>query len=125
MSYSYDLRLKALELIEKGFRIKKISELLAISRDTLHRWKNRKAQTGDVKAVKGYQKGYGSKVTDLKQFKELVDKNPGATLAELAALWPTPISARTIGKYVKKIGYTRKKRPTVTAKELRQKEQNF
>jgi|HubBroStandDraft_3_1064219.scaffolds.fasta_scaffold181866_1 transposase len=122
MSYSYDLRLKAMGLIEEGLRITKISKLLKISRDTLHKWKKRKIETGDVEIIRGYQKGYGNKVTDLKGFKEFIDQNQGKTLAELASLWPEAISARTMGKYIKAIGYTRKKRLMATVKEEKRKE---
>ncbi|WP_129556679.1 helix-turn-helix domain-containing protein [Piscirickettsia salmonis] len=37
--YSYDLRIRALKMIDEGIPITQISKLLKISRDTLHRWK--------------------------------------------------------------------------------------
>ncbi|QIX57324.1 IS630 transposase-related protein [Piscirickettsia salmonis] len=47
--YSYDLRVRALKMIDEGILITQVSKLLKISRDTLHRWKNRRDHTGDVK----------------------------------------------------------------------------
>ncbi|QGP56459.1 Transposase [Piscirickettsia salmonis] len=44
--YSYDLRIRALKMIDEGIPITQVSKLLKISRDTLHRWKNRRDHTG-------------------------------------------------------------------------------
>ncbi|WP_152498674.1 IS630 transposase-related protein, partial [Piscirickettsia salmonis] len=44
--YSYDLRIRALKMIDEGILITQVSKLLKISRDTLHRWKNRRDHTG-------------------------------------------------------------------------------
>ncbi|PEQ16251.1 IS630 family transposase, partial [Piscirickettsia salmonis] len=54
-------------MIDEGIPITQISKLLKISRDTLHRWKNRRDHTGDVKARFGYQTGYNHKISDMKE----------------------------------------------------------
>uniref|UniRef100_UPI00050A1AC0 IS630 transposase-related protein n=1 Tax=Piscirickettsia salmonis TaxID=1238 RepID=UPI00050A1AC0 len=66
--YSYDLRIRALKMIDEGILITQVSKLLKISRDTLHRWKNRRDHTGDVKARFGYQTGSNHKISDMKEF---------------------------------------------------------
>lgn len=108
--YSYDLRVKAMNLIESGMPITKVKELLNISRDTLHNWKNLKAKTGDLIARKPGGAGIEPKIKDLAKFKEFITNNPDKTQAELAALWPTPIAQTTISKYLKKIKFTFKKK---------------
>jgi transposase len=47
-AYSKDLRLKALEAIDRGVPRKEVLELFGISRSTLKRWLKRRRQTGDV-----------------------------------------------------------------------------
>ncbi|QGP54666.1 Transposase [Piscirickettsia salmonis] len=68
--YSYDLRIRALKMIDEGIPITQVSKLLKISRDTLHRWKNRRDHTGDVKARFGYQTGYNHKISDMEEFQK-------------------------------------------------------
>ncbi|OAJ33442.1 hypothetical protein A0O36_02367 [Piscirickettsiaceae bacterium NZ-RLO1] len=41
-------------MINEGIPITQVSKLLKISRDTLHRWRNRRGHTGDVNARFGY-----------------------------------------------------------------------
>lgn len=43
------------------------------------------------------------------KFKEFARQHGGKTQAEMAEAWGGDISARTIGKGLKKIGFTRKK----------------
>ncbi|QGP55227.1 Transposase (plasmid) [Piscirickettsia salmonis] len=97
--YSYDLRVRALKMIDEG----------RISRDTLHRWKNRRDHTGDVKARFGYQTGYNHKISDMEEFQKFIDQNSGKTHQQLADLYPVEMSAKTMGVWIKKLGYTRKK----------------
>ncbi|ALA25687.1 hypothetical protein AVI51_06585 [Piscirickettsia salmonis] len=112
--YSYDLRIRALKMIDEGIPITQISKLLKISRDTLHRWKNRRDHTGDVKARFGYQTGYNHKISDMKEFQKFIDQNPGKNHQQLADLYLVEMSAKTMGVWIKKLGYTRKKRASDT-----------
>ncbi|ALA26664.1 Transposase [Piscirickettsia salmonis] len=112
--YSYDLRIRALKMIDEGIPITQVSKLLKISRDTLHRWKNRRDHTGDVKARFGYQTGYNHKISDMEEFQKFIDQNSGKTHQQLADLYPVEMSAKTMGVWIKKLGYTRKKRASDT-----------
>ncbi|WP_155068146.1 helix-turn-helix domain-containing protein [Piscirickettsia salmonis] len=112
--YSYDLRIKALKMINDGIAITQVSKLLKISRDTLHRWKKMHDDTGDVKARTGYQEGYNHKVNDLEEFQQFIDQHRGKTHQQLADLYPIEMTAKTMGKWIKKLGYTRKKRASDT-----------
>lgn len=120
--YDYDLRIKAMELIENGMPITEVKRLLNISRDTLHNWKNLKASTGNVLARKPGGAGIEPKIKDLEKFKDFVNTHSDKTQTELAQLWPEPIAQTTIGRYLRKIKYTFKKRPMAIVKEMKKQE---
>ncbi|QNR80174.1 hypothetical protein [Piscirickettsia salmonis] len=44
-----------------------------------------------------------------KEFQKFIDQNPGKTHQQLADLYPVEMSAKTMGVWIKKLGYTRKK----------------
>lgn len=114
-AYSQDLREKALAAIDRGESKNTVIEMFQISRDSLDRWLNRRAKTGSVQAITGYQRGHSHRIVDWTRFQRLVEQNGDKTQAELAALWGESVSARTISRALKKIGFTRKKRPMAIA----------
>lgn len=107
--YSDDLRAKVIQAIEGGMTKTKASRVFKLSRNTIDLWLKRREETGDYKAKVGYQKGYEPKIADLDKFREFARQNGKKTQAEMAQAWSGNISARTIGKNLKKIGFTRKK----------------
>jgi len=114
--YSYDLRQKVMEAIERdGMKKSEVSQLFNLSRNTINLWCQRQAATGDFQAKKHRPPGNGHKLTDWDKFREFVSFNGDKTQAEMAALWKGEISARTISRALQKIGFTRKKRPMATA----------
>jgi len=107
--YSNDLRQKAIDAIElNGMKRCETAELFGISRNSINSWFNRKAETGTIEPKKREKHGHSHKITDWKEFRDFVQKNHDKTQAEMAELWPHPISGRTIGRGLKKIGFTRK-----------------
>lgn len=106
--YPYELRIRALKLIEEGMSISKVKDLLNISRQTLHKWKNIKKAGRDIAPKKGYQKGHSNKIKDMEEFKELIDKNKDKNLKELAGI-SGKYSATTIWRGIRKLGYSYKK----------------
>ena len=107
--YSYDLRAKILQAIDGGMTKIQASQVFRISRNTINLWLKRREETGDYKAKDKYQKGYQPKIADLEEFREFARLHGKKTQAEMAQAWNGKISARTIGKALKKIGFTRKK----------------
>ena len=107
--YSYDLRRKVIEAIDDGMGKTEASKLFRISRNTINLWLHRREESGDYRAEDGYQRGYGAKITDLEEFKEFARKHGSQTQKEMAQAWIGEISDKTIGKALKKIGFTRKK----------------
>lgn len=108
--YSYDLRAKILQAIDGGMTKTQASQVFSISRNTINLWMKRREETGDYKAKNRYQKGYQPKIADLEEFREFARQHGKKTQAdEMAQAWKGEISARTIGKALKKMGFTRKK----------------
>ena len=106
--YPYELRIRALKLIEEGMSISKVKELLDISRQTLHKWRDIKKEGNDMMPKKGYQKGHSNKIKDMERFKEFIDNNKGKTLKELARIWGG-CCVGTIWRGIHKLGYSYKK----------------
>ncbi|APS43647.1 hypothetical protein AVI51_12290 [Piscirickettsia salmonis] len=50
----------------------------------------------------------------MEEFQKFIDQNPGKTHQQLADLYPVEMSAKTMGVWIKKLGYTRKKRASDT-----------
>ena len=123
--YSYDFRQKVIQAIElDGLKKQEASELFNISRNTLNLWLKRKAETGDVQALPNRPPGNNHKITDWEQFRAFAKTHGEKTQVEMAQLWEGEISDseallrsadRTISRALKKIGFTRKKRPTATS----------
>lgn len=107
-AYPNELRTRALELIDKVKSISKVKELLNISRQTLYKWQDKQKQEGGVEAKVGYQKGHSKKITNMKEFKELIDNNADKSLKELARI-SNKWSATTIWRGIKALGYSYKK----------------
>lgn len=123
--YSYDLRIKVIEAIDGGMGKTEASQIFKISRNTINLWIQRREQTGDCRAKKGYQQGYGRKITDLDKFREFARKHGSQTQKEMAEAWEGKISDRTIGKALRNMGFTRKKKLTDTKKEMKKKDKNL
>ncbi len=124
--YSYDLRQKVIEAIElNGMKRCEASEYFNISRNTINLWLQRKAQTGDFRVQAREYRGSNHKIVDWEKFREFAQTYGDRTTEEMAQLWEGEISSRTISRALKKIGFTRKKKPTVTLKEMKDYAKSF
>jgi len=110
--YSYDLRTKAIEAVERGERKSDVCRMLKISRNTLDLWLKRREKTGDYQAITNFQKGCGHKITDWERFEAFVKEHGGKTQAQLAQLWGEGVTQQNISDALQKLSLTRKKRPT-------------
>jgi transposase len=109
-AYDYDLRRKVIEAIElNGMKRCEASEAFGVSRNTIHQWFQLKAQTSNLTPRPVGQGRPRQKITNWEQFQTFVVENADKTQADLAELWPDDISARTISRALKHIGFTRKK----------------
>lgn len=118
--YSEDFRRKVIDAIElNGLTKSEVSEGFNISRNTINLWCRQKAETGHLKAKTRPKTHQRAKIKDWQAFRDFVKQHPDQTQAELAALWPDPISQRTISRALQTIGVTRKKRRMATINEMR------
>ena len=118
--YSYDLRQKVIQAIElDGLKKSEVSQLFNISRNTIDLWLKRRSVAGDFQALPNQPLGNGHKITNWEKFREFAKAHGDKTQAEMASLWEGQISERTISRALKKIGFTRKKRPMATANEIK------
>jgi transposase len=118
--YSYDLRQKVLQAIKlDGLKKSEASQLFNISRNTIDLWLKRLEETGDYQAKPNQPPGNGHKITDWEEFREFASSHGDKTQVEMAKLWKEQISDRTISRALKKIGFTRKKRPMAIANAMK------
>lgn len=119
-AYSDDFRQKVMQAIElDGLKKCEASLLFNISRNTINLWFQRKAETGNVKPKQRKASQQNSKISDWEKFSTFVKEHGDKTQSEMAELWDGEISQRTISRALRKIGYTRKKKHTGIASEMR------
>ncbi|GHM58969.1 MAG: transposase [Candidatus Mesenet longicola] len=122
--YSYDLRKKAMEALDEGESRASVGQRFKIGKTTLYEWQQRRKETGDFQSKKLGTGGYNHKITDWGAFAEFAKKHGGKTLSEMAELWGN-INFRTIHRALKKIGFTRKKRPMDIKREMKKSVPNL
>ena len=125
--YSVDLRLKVLDFIEFKGTIIEAGKSFGISRKTIHQWKKIKKMEGRTTAKTGYHKGNGkNKIKDLQLLERFVNENKGKSLKELGENYPEEkVSAPVMRKWLKRIGYSCKKKVFMIQKEMKKKEKNL
>lgn len=123
--YSEDLRQKVLHAIDKGNRKSHVSRLFNISRNTIDLWLKQRAATGSATAKRQYQRGPQPKIADLEQFRAFAQKHGHLTQQDMAQQWSEPISDRTLGKALRRIGFTRKKRLMATGNVTKPSAKHF
>lgn len=112
--YSNDLRQKVLDAIDNGHRKSHISRIFNISRNTIDLWLKRRSETGSAAAIHNYVRGPEPKIKDLEQFRAFAEEHGHLTQRDMAGQWQESISDHTIGKALKRINFTRKKRAMAT-----------
>lgn len=110
--YSDDLRDKVLAAVDRGEKKSHVSRMFNISRNTLDLWLKRREATGSASPMRGYHRGPDPKVNDLEAFRTFANAHGHLTQQQMAELWPEPITDVMVGKALRRIGFTRKKRRT-------------
>ena len=125
-AYDYDLRRKVMDAIElDGMPKSEASRVFNVSRNTIHLWCQLKAETGDIYPKPLKPQGPKCLIQDWDKFKRFVEANADKTQRELAELWEDDISARSISRAIKRIGFTRKKRRMVIENETKSNGESF
>ncbi|WP_126325849.1 IS630 family transposase [Neisseria animalis] len=107
MAYSIDLREKALNHYKQCNNASQTAKTYGISRNTLYLWIQLEKQTG---SLKHQVKGQNAAKLDTEKLKQYVGQNPDAHLHEIAQVFNC--TAQAVFYALKKLGITRKKRPT-------------
>lgn len=116
MTYSYDLRRKALDYLEKSGCKTKTSEIFGVTKRTLLNWINR--QQKDCLAAKKREQS-PSKI-DVNKLRLYIEKNPEAYLREIAKEMGVTLTA--IFYACKRLKITLKKRPYSTKSAMKKSE---
>jgi transposase len=124
-AHSYDLRIRAMAHYERHGSATLTSETFKISRSIIYDWKKRKSLTGDIRAKGGYQKGYGHKISNLDDLKQVVEQAPGLTLKKIIQKSGIQMSVMTCCRALKRLNFTRKKRPTIIRSKMTAKGKHF
>ena len=120
MAYSYDLRTKALDYIEKGGSKVQASKIFGLTVQTLLNWVKRKKR-GNLAPNKTRTRN--SQKIDSEKLKTYIEKHPDSYLREIAEEFQVTFTA--IFYACKRLKITLKKRRHSIRKEMRNKEKSF
>lgn len=108
MPYSIDLRKRAVSAAHSGMKKTEVCELFNICKETLYSWLRLEKTQGHLEPQTGFQKGHSHGIKDLEAFKSFVNLHPDYTQEEMGQHYG--VGKSTVGRCLKKIGYSRKKR---------------
>jgi len=109
--YSQDLRDRVLVAHDRGMKTKQIATLFCVSSAWVRRVKQRRRETGETTPRK--MGSPGVRKIDRDRLIELVRADPDATLAELRDRLGITCSCWGVGKILKQLGYSFKKRQSM------------
>jgi transposase len=108
--YSLDLRTRVVSAYKNSKKtLLQISQDFSISAKTVHRWVQKYEKDGHICPITGYQNGHSHVISDLEEFKNLVENNDFSTVQEIVDHIGKG-STSSIERALKKIVYVKKKR---------------
>jgi transposase len=113
-AYSLDLRKKVMQAIEEGMSISNASRTFKVSRNSIYLWQKRLQEQGSLEATTGYHNPHNRQIKDLSHFAEFVSSRRDWTQQELGDAYG--VSAKVVGRALKKLGWTRKKSLSLSRK---------
>ena len=113
-AYSVDLRQRVLDALERGMARKDAITTFAVSEGSIKRWLKLRRDRNTLEASKPTGRPATLKARDDDVVRRLVNATPDATLAEYTHQWnelhTTSISHWTLGRAIRRLDLTRKKR---------------
>jgi transposase len=106
-SYSEDLRKKVIEYLVEGNSYEKASKLFKISVSAIGRWYRKYKKEGNYVAKK---RGGSKRKIDLELLQHYVNTNENMTLKAASKIFK--VSIFTISHWLKRLGYSYKKKPS-------------
>jgi transposase len=118
-SYSNDLRQKVVEYLKEGNSYDKASRLFKISASAISRWYRKFKKEGNFLPKK---RGGSERKIDLERLEEFVKENENTTLKKAAQEFD--VSIFTISFWLRKLGFSYKKKPLPMWKQMKRRENN-
>lgn len=115
-SYSNDLRKRVVEFLEKGSSYDEASKLFKISVSAIGRWYRKYKQEGNYYAK---NRGGSKRKIDLEALEEYVKTNENMILKQAARKFG--VSIFTISYWLRRLGYSYKKKTFPTWKQVKKK----
>ncbi|WGM04884.1 IS630 transposase-related protein [Arsenophonus nasoniae] len=106
-----------MKAVHEGMNKIKVCKIFNIARQTLYNWLYLEKIQGHLNPQTGFQKGHSHGIKDLNEFREFVAHHGDYTQVEMAEIYR--VGSSTIGRAMKKIGYSRKKRAKLMPKEAK------
>ena len=107
-AYSMDLRQRVIDDCDAGLATKQVAQKYSVSPAWVRRLKQHRRERGDLTPRTGG--GFRSRKIDPDRLRELVEQQPDATLEELRERLDVGCSAWAVGKALRRLGLTYKKR---------------
>jgi transposase len=112
--YSVDLRERVLAALDRAMARTKAVTTFQVSRSTIKRWLAQRATLGHLRPGRPTDRPRTITRGDEPQLRAQLTATPDATLDEHTARFnafrPTPVSHWTIGRAIRRLNWTRKKR---------------
>ena len=115
MLYSLDLRIKVIKAVNAGIPKKDIIKTFNICKQTIYNWLELSKKYGSVDSIKKPRISNNRGIKDDVEFEKYVNKHADFTQKEMALDFN--VGASTIGRTLKRIKYSRKKRLKLIKKE--------
>lgn len=129
MAFSIDLRERVIAAIDSGMQITEAAKVFKVCRSVIYDWQNLLKTTDSLAPKSGYQKGHSHKIIDWDQFKIFVEKYKYCASPQMRSEWKkltgVDVSESVMLRALKKIGYTCKKKPLVTWRQIKKDEKNI
>lgn len=117
-AYSEDLRLRVVSAYRSGRGSRDVSEQYKVSIPCIYRWDKIERETGALRPL--YKAGGHSLIHDDEKFLAFAETHAHSTLSQMADAWEDDVSIFTISRKLRKLGITRKKRPSAIKNDAKQ-----
>jgi transposase len=125
---SEDLRLRVLRMYRDGSTAAEVSVHFGVCERSVYRWDALEKATGTLASGR-VRSGRHSKIVVDARFESFVQATAHKTLQAMADYWnqqaEEQVSQMAMCRAVKKLGYTRKKRPIATKKPAQKSKRSF
>ena len=112
---STDLRRRVLDDYRNRLSAREVSKRYHVSIPCVYRWAAIESATGSLKPL--YRSGGRASIPDDAKFLRFMEGHAHSTLLQMQAAWEGPVSIHALSRKLKKLGLTRKKRPSDTSSE--------